>query len=260
MSEDFKQLVNIAFFKFVKQLNDTPAKRRKYKERAISGSLKCIVCRSQEEFVGTEGLATHVFTSQEIGLRSRHLGFHKALCALMGWKSAEKPNVTWSPEKLSDVENLTLKEDLILWPPVVIIHNSTIGNKSPDQQVIISIEEFETKLREMGFGDKTKVYRGKPANQSVLVVEFAGRLSGLQEAERLHKVYAGNDHGRAELLRINQNGETVSAPVNNMENILYGYLGIAEDLDKLDFDAKRRRVVKSRKAIKDIAEASIKTQ
>ena len=102
---------------------------------------------SQEEFVGTEGLATHVFTSQEIGLRSRHLGFHKALCALMGWKSAEKPNVTWSPEKLSDVENLTLKEDLILWPPVVIIHNSTIGNKSPDQQVIISIEEFETKLR-----------------------------------------------------------------------------------------------------------------
>ncbi|XP_027106460.2 uncharacterized protein [Coffea arabica] len=260
MSEDFKQLVNIAFFKFVKQLNDTPAKRRKYKERAISGSLKCIVCRSQEEFVGTEGLATHVFTSQEIGLRSRHLGFHKALCALMGWKSAEKPNVTWSPEKLSDVENLTLKEDLILWPPVVIIHNSTIGNKSPDQQVIISIEEFETKLREMGFGDGTKVYRGKPANQSVLVVEFAGRLSGLQEAERLHEVYAGNDHGRAELLRINQNGETVSAPVNNMENILYGYLGIAEDLDKLDFDAKRRRVVKSRKAIKDIAEASIKTQ
>lgn len=44
-SEDFKQLVKIAFFKFVKQLNDTPAKRRKYKELGIAGSLKCIVCR-----------------------------------------------------------------------------------------------------------------------------------------------------------------------------------------------------------------------
>lgn len=65
----------------------------------------------------------------------------------MGWKIAEKPNNTWLPEIMSDAENLTLKEDLILWPPVVIIHNSTIGNKNSDQRVIVSIEELEAKLQ-----------------------------------------------------------------------------------------------------------------
>lgn len=119
---------------------------------------------------------------------------------------------------------------------------------------------------DMGFGDKTKVYRGKPANQSVMVVEFTGRLSGLQEAERLHRFYADNNHGRAEFPQVesrsngSHGGGTESAPVSKVENILYGYLGIAEDLDKLDFDAKKRRLVKSRKEIKDIAEASIKTK
>ncbi|KAL3530417.1 hypothetical protein ACH5RR_009739 [Cinchona calisaya] len=248
-SEDFKQLVRIAFFKFVKQLNITSAKRRKYKEQGVAGTLKCIVCRSQEEFSGTENLATHAFMCQTVGLRSGHLGLHKALCVLMGWKDAEKTNDTWVCQMLSEAENLTLKEDLILWPPVLIIHNGTIVNKNPGQRVVVSIEELEAKLRDMGFGDKTKVFRGKAANQSVMVVEFAGRLSGLQEAERLHKVYADNNHGRAEFLQIKScnngghGGETECAPLNKLEDVLYGYLGIAEDLDKLDFDAKKRRML-----------------
>lgn len=41
-SKDFKQLVQNAFFRFVRHLNETPAKRRKYSEQA--GSLKCLVC------------------------------------------------------------------------------------------------------------------------------------------------------------------------------------------------------------------------
>lgn len=120
-------------------------------------------------------------------------------------------------------------------------------------------------ITDIGFGDKTKVYRGKPANQSVMVVEFAGTLSGLQEAARLHKFLANKKHGRAEFLEVksrsnrNHGGETESTPVNNLDNILYGYLGIAEDLDTLDFDAKKRRLVKSKKEIEDIAEAPIKT-
>ncbi|CAI9113133.1 OLC1v1013676C1 [Oldenlandia corymbosa var. corymbosa] len=263
-SEDFKQLVKIAFFKFVKQLNETPAKRRKYTKQGTGGNLKCIICQSQEEFVSTESLATHAMTCQKLGLRSQHLGFHKALCALMGWKFGEFSDSAWSCEKLSDVENKALKEDLILWPPVVIIHNSTIGSRSPDQQVVVTVEELEGKLRDMGFGDKAKVYRGKPANQSVMVVEFAGTLSGLREAERLHKVFAESKHGRVEFLEFKSSSnpenviEAESTLDNKLDNILYGYWGISEDLGKLDFDAKKRRLVKSKKEIADIAEAPIK--
>lgn len=43
-SEEFRQLMFNAFFKFVKQLNETPAKRKKYKEQGEAGNLKCIIC------------------------------------------------------------------------------------------------------------------------------------------------------------------------------------------------------------------------
>lgn len=43
-SEDFKQMVQSAFFKFLKELYETSMKRKKYKEQGKAGSLKCIVC------------------------------------------------------------------------------------------------------------------------------------------------------------------------------------------------------------------------
>ncbi|GMP88579.1 hypothetical protein CsSME_00040512 [Camellia sinensis var. sinensis] len=43
-SKEFKQLVHSAFFKFVKQLNENPAQRRRLKEQGKIGSLKCSVC------------------------------------------------------------------------------------------------------------------------------------------------------------------------------------------------------------------------
>lgn len=43
-SEDFKQLMQSAFFKFLKQINETPTKRKIYMEQGKAGSLKCIVC------------------------------------------------------------------------------------------------------------------------------------------------------------------------------------------------------------------------
>lgn len=85
-------------------------------------------------------MATHAFQSQNDGLRSQHLGFHKGLCALMGW-SAEAVNGVWICETLSYTENLCIKEDLILWPPVVIVHNTTIANQNPDQRVVITLEK-----------------------------------------------------------------------------------------------------------------------
>ncbi|KAJ8568452.1 hypothetical protein K7X08_027985 [Anisodus acutangulus] len=259
-SKDFKQLVQNAFFRFVRRLNETPAKRRKYSEQA--GSLKCLVCgRDSEEFADSESLVHHALTSSKAGLRSQHLGLHKALCALMGWKSADAPKDSWVREKLSNAETVALKEDLIIWPPVVIIHNSSITSSNPDQCVVVSAEELESKLRDMGFGEKAKVSRGKPANQSILMVKFSATLSGLEEAERLCDVYAHRKHGRAEFQRISSghsgsgDDETKEPLTDKVGKILYGYLGIAEDLDKVDFETKKRSSVRSRKQIKDIAVA-----
>lgn len=112
----------------------------------------------------------------------------------------------------------------------------------------------------MGFGERTKVCRGRPANQSIMVVKFNSTLSGLQAAERLHKFYAETKHGKAEFQRINTcssscTGEAPkAASAEKVEHVLYGYLGIAEDLEKLDFETKKRCVVKSKKAIQRIAD------
>ena len=78
---------------------------------------------------------THCFHSHKAGLKTEHLGLHKALCVLMGW------NWTISPDKLSYKKNPgpmieTLKEDLIIWPPIMIIRilsvMKTTSIKEPD--------------------------------------------------------------------------------------------------------------------------------
>ncbi|KAG8387528.1 hypothetical protein BUALT_Bualt02G0030400 [Buddleja alternifolia] len=143
-SEDLKQLVQSAFFKFLKQINETPTKRKKYVEQGKAGSLKCIVC-----------------------------------------------------------------------------------------------------------GSILKICNGKPANQSVMV-KFNGTLTGLREAERFHKNYLESKHERSEL---EHQLKCKKASSNGEESYLYGHLGIAEDLDKLDFDTKKRCVLRSKKEILSIVDA-----
>lgn len=118
----------------------------------------------------------------------------------------------------------------------------------------------------MGFGGKATICRGKPANQSIMVAKFNSTFSGLQEAERLHNFYAETKRGRAELQPTQSsnssscNRETRNEFANKVEFVLFGYLGLAEDLDKLDFETKKRCFVKSKKEIQDIANAPLKTE
>lgn len=105
--------------------------------------------------------------------------------------------------------------------------------------------------------------RGKPANQSILVVTFNATFSGLREAERLHKLFAENKHGRVEFQKISSAGLKNSSNGNqdslaDEANCLYGYLGIAEDLDKLETETKKWCVVKSKREIQAIACTSLR--
>lgn len=89
----------------------------------------------------------HTIMSSKVGLRVRHLGLFKALCLLMGWDSEVTPNKPWVHQALPVAESLALKEDLIIWPPVVIVHNSSIGNSNPDERMIVTNDMLETILR-----------------------------------------------------------------------------------------------------------------
>lgn len=114
---------------------------------------------------------------------------------------------------------------------------------------------------EMGFGgDKTKVVRGKPANQSIMVASLHGTFSGLFEAESLHKRFIEKGQGKIDFDHNSSSQKriqgTVKAP-EDKSSVLYGYLGTAEDLDKLDFEMKKRCVVKSRKEIQVIADVQL---
>ncbi|KAL5717112.1 hypothetical protein ACHQM5_010183 [Ranunculus cassubicifolius] len=120
---------------------------------------------------------------------------------------------------------------------------------------------MEAILKDIGLSAGTsKVCRGKPANQSIMVVKFMPTFSGLQAAERLHKYYADKKHGRDEYdnLQLQSNSTSVSVEDNKPENVLYGYLGLSEDMDKLEFETKKWCSIKSKKDIHAIADAPLK--
>ena len=115
-------------------------------------------------------------------------------------------------------------------------------------------------------GGKIKVCLGKPADQSVILVKFLGTFTGLGIAERLDKYFVENNRGREQFEQKTSNSSKSSnLPEECMhgdkleESLLYGYIGIAEDLDKLDFNTKKWISVKSKKDIEDLENAPVKT-
>ncbi|CAN6452392.1 unnamed protein product [Victoria cruziana] len=266
-SEEFKQLVHKAFLRFSKQLNENPGQQRRYRGQGKAGSLVCLACGSlSREFTDAHSLVTHAYNSLKVGLRIDHLGLHKALCVLLGWNSLVAPDSRKVYQSLPAAEASALKEDLLLWPPVVIIHD-TLRCRNAEKTDAITIEDIEETLRGVGFSGNAKVYRGRPANQGVFVVKFFPTFSGLREAERLHRRYAESNRGKEDLQKLklkisgNGSGDQVVETASRMPaEFLYGYLGIAEDLDKLDFESKKRCVVKSKKDIEAIADAALDSE
>ncbi|XP_031268704.1 uncharacterized protein LOC116127196 [Pistacia vera] len=267
-SEEFKQLAHKAFLEYSKRLNVNSSVRRRYQEQGKAGSLFCIACgRSMsKEFANTQRLVTHTFMSHKVGLRAQHLGLHKAICILLGWSSdVPQETITWVPEVLSDEEAMAAKEDLILWPPVVIIRNISMSNNNPKEQKVIPIEGVEAFIRGKGIvGGKITVCLGRPADQSIMVVKFLGTFSGLANAEKLHKYFAENKQGRKDFNRLINNGKGINIAETRMpgdkveEHLLYGYMGISEDLDTVDYNTKKYCVIKSKAEIMDLANAPVK--
>ncbi|KAJ4832173.1 hypothetical protein Tsubulata_008988 [Turnera subulata] len=83
----------------------------------------------------------------KVGSRAEHLGLHKALCVMMGWENKEHQNGQWTRRLLPLVEAVFLQEDLIIWPPAVVVHNISIANNNPGDRIIVSIDELTEILK-----------------------------------------------------------------------------------------------------------------
>lgn len=105
---------------------------------------------------------------------------------------------------------------------------------------------------------------GRPADQSVMVAKFLGTFTGLGNAEKLHKYFVEHKQGRSEFLRLTSsnsrsNNEEAGMQGDKLEEqLLYGCLGISEDLDSVDFNTKKYCSIKSKNEILDLANDPVK--
>lgn len=124
--------------------------------------------RASKDYQDMHGLIMHSYNfSHSPDLRVDHLGFHKALCVLMGWNYEKSPDNNKGYQRLSPEEAQANREDLILWPPCVIIHNTNFGRR--------------TGGRTEGFGNKDmdNILRGRYNYMNLL-------LAGVLVWTRLH--------------------------------------------------------------------------
>ena len=76
-----------------------------------------------------------------------HLGLHKALCILMGWNYLLPPDNSKAYQRLSPEEAAADRDDLIMWPPHVIIQNTTTGKGRDGRMEGLGNKAMDMKLR-----------------------------------------------------------------------------------------------------------------
>lgn len=106
-------------------------------------------------------------------------------------------------------------------------------------------------LSDLGFtGGKSKSLYGRDGHLGITIIKFSGDHLGLKEAFRLAEHFEKENHGRKawgriqpitlgkddeknpNLVKVERSGEK--------KRILYGYLGTASDLHKVDFETKKK--------------------
>lgn len=251
-----------AFLRLSKSINENPTHRKNYLEDGKSGTLQCIVCgRGGKEFADVHGLIMHAYNSQNSDLRIEHLGLHKALCVMLGWNHAKAPDNSKEYQSLTADDARENREDLILWPPTVIIHNTSTGKRKDGRMEGLGNKDMDVKLKELGFGGgKAKSVYGKEGHLGFTAVKFPSTEVGLREAENLAEFFEKDNHGRKGWARVqaSQSGNNeeknpdlvkVDKKTGEKNRVFYGYLATAMDLDKVEFDMRKKVVIKSRKEL-----------
>lgn len=253
-----------AFCNFAKLVIE---QKRVYLEDGKQGRLHCLACgngaaRSAKDFPDMHALVMHTYNSDNADLRVDHLGLHKALCVLMGWNYSKPPDNSKAYQFLSADEAAANQDDLIMWPPLVIIHNTNTGKNRDGRMEGLGNKTMDSKIRELGFvGGKSKSLYGRDGHLGITLVKFPGDQSGYKEAIQLAEHFEKESHGRKDWARVqsqalgkddenNANLVKLDEKKGDKRRILYGYLGIAFDLDKVDFDTRKKVVIESRRGYK----------
>lgn len=104
-------------------------------------------------------------------------------------------------------------------------------------------------------GGKSKSLYGRDGHLGTTLVKFGADQMGLKEAQRLAEHFEKENHGRKAWGRIlsvtlgkddDKNPNLVKVERNGEKTrILYGYLGTAADLYKVDFETKKKVTIES---------------
>lgn len=247
-----------AFLRFVKLVNENTNQRKNYLEDGKQGPLQCVACdRSSKDFPDMHALIMHTYHSDNADLLVDHLGLHKALCILMGWNYSKPPDNSKAYQLLSADEAAANEGDLIMWPPLVIIHNTCTGKGRDGRMEGFGNKAMDVKLRDLGCrGGKSKALYNRDGHQGVTLVKFTNDQLGLKEAFQLAEFFEKENHGRRSWAHVqsltagkddenNPNLVMVDERTGEKKRIFYGYLGTSADLDKIDFETRKKIGIES---------------
>ncbi|KAM7278034.1 hypothetical protein ACFE04_005168 [Oxalis oulophora] len=254
-----------AFLHFVKVISENPTQRKFYLAGGKPGKLQCVACgtgRSAKDFQDMHALIMHTYYSDNSDPRVDHLGLHKALCVLMGWNYSKPPDNSKAYQFLPPNEAAANQDDLIIWPPTVIIQNTVTGKNKDGRIEGLGNKAMDSRLRGLGFeSGKSKALYSKDGHLGITLVKFAGDHSGLRDAIRMSDYFEKDNCGRKGWARLqpltlphedekNPNLVKVDEKTGERKRVLYGYLGTAADLDKLDFETRKKVVIESQREYK----------
>ncbi|KAK9076905.1 hypothetical protein SSX86_005240 [Deinandra increscens subsp. villosa] len=252
-----------SFLNFIRVINENANQKSKYLADGKQGSLQCLACgRSSKDFPDLHSLIMHTYnpeksTSDQV---PDHLGLHKALCILMGWNYLMPPDNSKMYQRLSAEEIAAGRDDLIMWPPHVIIRNTITGKGRDGRMEGLGNKAMDMKLRDFGFTTgKSKAMYGRDGHMGTTVVKFASDQSGLKDAMRLADFFEKQKRGRGSWTSVqpmfrpgnddekDPNFVKLDKKTGEKERILYGYLGTVFDLEIVDFDTRKKVGIESKR-------------
>ncbi|XP_047330405.1 uncharacterized protein LOC124933994 [Impatiens glandulifera] len=250
-----------AFLHFLKSINENAGLKKNYLENGKQGPIQCVVCgRSSKDFQDVHNLVMHAYNSDKPDLLIDHLGLHKAICVLMGWGYSKVPDNFKLYQLISAEDAAANQDDMILWPPVVIIMNTSTGKSKDGRSEGLGNRAMDMKIRDLGFGTgKSRTLYGKDGHMGVTLIKFPSDKSGLTEAIRLSEHFERENHGRRGWTRVqssisNRDDETKNPNLVKLDvktgergRVLYGFVGTVFDLEKLDFETRKKVGIESKK-------------
>ncbi|KAL8485275.1 hypothetical protein ACS0TY_027540 [Phlomoides rotata] len=252
-SEVDQNALKKAFLHFVKLVFESANQKKSYMANKKQGPLPCLACgRSSKDFQDAHSLIMHAYNSDSADVLVDHLAFHKALCILMGWNYMMPPDNSKAYQNLSVDDAEATVDDLIIWPPTVLIHNTITGKGKDGRTEGLGNRAMDSYLRELGFatGKSVSMY-AREGHLGIHVVKFSGDDSGLKDALKMADYFAREKRGRKDWACVqppspgkdddkNPNLVKLDPKTGDKTRVFYGHLATAADLEKITFEVKKK--------------------